>query len=403
MQRRVSRRYIVLIFALAFVIRLAYAVITPPFQAPDEYSHYSYVKFVHNFRQLPVQPNPAVRPEELEFHQPPLYYVLTAPLFPFANLIAGRPLLAMRFINILFSMLTILVVYYSASNTLPHKPFTVALICAAVALLPTYSYLSATMRNGTLAVLFASLGFYVCSKAVLDENQQRNARWSWVGALAGLAILTKLSALGFAAAAGTMVWLTSPNVRTAIQRAGWFGMGVMSTAGWWFLRNWIVYGNFLKVIESGAGYVPPPVSWSHEKHSAIVIFKTFWAVFGRINELHFADIYRFYWLFVSLAVIGIIRYVLQRRKDLRPELASFFALAIGFSLAATLYYAHHYDSDQGRYMFPALIPIATFIGLGFQTLFPERYHRWVLDTVLFGSAAINIVILARLAAVYWPV
>src|SRR3972149_4092490 len=116
MQRRISRRYIVLIFALAFVIRLAYAVVTPPFQAPDEYSHYSYVRFVHNFRHLPVQPDPAVEAEELEFHQPPLYYVLAAPLFPSTNLIAGRPLLAMRLMNILFSMLTILIVYYFASS-----------------------------------------------------------------------------------------------------------------------------------------------------------------------------------------------------------------------------------------------------------------------------------------------
>ena len=401
MQRRISRRYIILIFVLAFVIRLAYAIVTPPFQAPDEYSHYSYVKFVHNFRQLPVQPNPAVRPEELEFHQPPLYYVLAAFLFPSTDLIAGRPLLALRFMNILFSMLTILVVYWFGSSILPHKPFTVANICAAVALLPTYSYLSATMRNGTLAVLFASLGFYVCSKAVLDADQQRNARWSWVGALAGLAILSKLSALGFAAAAGIMVWATSANLKIALHRAGWFCLGVMSTAGWWFLRNWMVYGHVLKVIENGSGYVPPPLSWAHEKQSAIVIFKTFWAVFGRINELHFADIYRFYWLFVSLAVMGIVRYLLQRRHDLPASLAGFFALAIGFSLAATLYYAHNYDSDQGRYMFPVLIPISTFIGLGLQTLFPEKYHRWVLDTVLFGSAAINIVILARLANVYW--
>jgi len=34
------------------------------------------------FVTFPLQPNPAVRAEELEFHQPPLYYVLLAPLFP---------------------------------------------------------------------------------------------------------------------------------------------------------------------------------------------------------------------------------------------------------------------------------------------------------------------------------
>ncbi len=403
MSRKITRHYFFAIFVLAFVIRVAYALVTPPFQAPDEYSHYSYVRFVHDFRQLPVQPNSAVQAEELEFHQPPLYYIVAAGLFGSTNLVDGRPLLLLRSMNILVSMLTILIVYYFASNVLGQKPFTVALICAAAALLPTYSYLSATMRNGVLATFFASLGFHLCAKAVLDDEQQRDARWSWIGVVAGLAVLSKLSAIGFAGGAGFVLFLTSKDWRSVWRRAGWFSLGVLSTAGWWFARNWLLYSHWMKVIENGSGYVPPPVRWDHEKQSAITIFKTFWAVFGRINEFHYADIYRFYWWFVALALVGIIRYVLQKRHDLPRELAWFFALAIGVSLFSTFYYAHNYNSDQGRYLFPVLIPIATFIGIGISTLFPERYHRWVLDTVVFAFAAINVVVLSRLAATYWQV
>jgi hypothetical protein len=403
MTTKIRRRYIYLILALAFVIRIAYAVVTPPFQAPDEYSHYSYVRFIHESRQLPVQPSPAVRPEELEFHQPPLYYLLAAPLFGATEWIYGRQLLALRFINILFSMLTILIVYYFASNLWGHKPFTVGLICTTVALLPTYTYLSATMRNGTLAAFFASLGFYLCAKLTLNERRQRDVRWSWVGVVAGLAILSNLSALAFGGACGLMLVIAERNWRISLQRAGWFGLGFMSTAGWWFLRNWYVYGHPLKIIENGWGVVPPPVSWEHETRSAIVVFKTFWAVFGRINEFHYADIYRFYWWFFGLSLLGIIVYVLRKREELPLKLVGFFAMAIAFSLVTTLYYAHNYDSDQGRYMFPSLLPIATFIAIGLTTLFPEKYHRWVLDIVLFAFAGINVVVLARLAANYWQI
>jgi len=400
MSQCITKRYLYAILTLAFAIRIGYALVTPPFQAPDEYSHYSYVRFVHDFRYLPVQPNPAVRAEELEFHQPPLYYVLLAPLFPSTKLVESRPLLPLRFINIVFSMLTILIAYYFASMVFPNRPFVVALICAAVGLLPTYSYLSATIRNGTLATFFASLGFYLCAKAALSDEQQRHARWSWIGVVAGLAILSKLDAIGFVCAAGLMLLATSPDRRASFQRAGWFGLGVVSTAGWWFVRNWFVYGQSLKIIENGSAYTPPPLSWAHEKHSAITLFKTFWAVFGRINEYHYADINRFYWWFVGIAVLGIIHYALGRRNDLPRRLAYFFITAIGISLAATFYYAHNYDSDQGRYMFPALLPITTFIAIGLNTLCPERYHRWVLDTILFAFAGINTLVLARLASVY---
>jgi dolichyl-phosphate-mannose-protein mannosyltransferase len=402
----VSRHYVAAIFTLAFIIRVAYAIVAPPFQAPDEYSHFSYAKYVHDARRLPVQQNPAVKPEELEFHQPPLYYLLAASLIPSTSLIPSRPLLPLRFINILFSMLTVGVAYYFASSVLRWNQFSVALVCAIFALLPTYSYLSATMRNGTLATFFASLGFYLCAKAVLDEQQQRDARWASIGVVAGLAILSKLTTVGFAFATAVTVVGTASNWRVSLRRAGWFGLGVMSTAGWWFVRNALVYGRAFALVENGYDFARP-LTWANEKKSVITIFKTFWAVFGRVNEHYFPDIYRFYWWFASLAILGIVlRYALCRqgdRSDLPQKLVRFFALSIGASLLTTLYYAHNYNSDQGRYMFPVLIPITTFIVIGLNTLVPERYHRWALDAVLFGFAGINTLVLARLASTYWEI
>src|SRR5688572_21157500 len=157
MVQKDSRHYFYAILALALAIRVGYAFITPPFQAPDEYSHYSYVKFLHDSRQLPVQASPAVQPEQLEMHQPPLFYFVAATLFPYTNLIEGRPLLPIRFLNIIFSLLTVWVAYQFAKTVFPHNQFAGILICAVVAFTPTYTYISATVRNGTLATLFASL------------------------------------------------------------------------------------------------------------------------------------------------------------------------------------------------------------------------------------------------------
>jgi hypothetical protein len=259
------------------------------------------------------------------------------------------------------------------------------------------------MRNGVLATFLASLGFYLCAKVALDERQQRDARWSWVGVIAGLAILSKLDAIGFAGAAFLTIILTERSRREAVYKAGWFVLGLASTCGWWFLRNWFVYGQVLKIIENGDRYIPPPVSWSHEKHSAIVLFKTFWAVFGRTNEFYFADIYRLCWIFAGIALLGIIRWGVRRKLQLPKRLTIVFSGAIVFSLAATFYYAHNYNSDQGRYMFPMLLPITTFIAVGLSTLFPERYQRWTLDTVLLLLAGINTVAIARLASAYWHI
>src|SRR5262245_30863086 len=84
--------------------------------------------------------------------------------------------------------------------------------------------------------------------------------------------------------------------------------------------------------------------------------------------------------FAGLALLGIfVRFVFYRRADrsnVPQRIVNLFVLAIGTSLLATMYYAHNYNSDQGRYMFPVLIPITTFIVIGLNTIVPERYHRW---------------------------
>ena len=403
---RLRRRYIVAIFVLAFVIRIAYAIVAPPFQAPDEFQHFSYVKYVHDAGRLPVQHSPATDPAELEFHQPPLYYFLAAPLIPTTKLIQARPLLILRLFNVLLAMMTIAVTYYFTAHVLKWSPFSVALACGVFALLPTYSYTSATVRNGTLATLFASLGLCLSAKTLLDEKPKCDSRWVWVGAVVGLALLSKLTAIGVVFATALTVVGTSPNWQALIRRSAWFTFGVASTAGWWFVRNLMIYGRPFAIVEDGYEFLRSPMSWAHEKQSAITIFKTFWAVFGRVNEHYFTDIYRFCWWFAGLAALGIVgRYLLHGGElpDIPKKLTAFFAMAIGASIVATMYYAHNYNSDQGRYLFPVLIPITTFVTVGLNSLVHPRYRRLVVGMVLVAFASINAIVLARLAAVYWQI
>jgi hypothetical protein len=45
----------------------------------------------------------------------------------------------------------------------------------------------------------------------------------------------------------------------------------------------------------------------------------------------------------------------------------------------------------------------TFLALGLSTLSPARYHRLILDGMLFVLAGINALVLARLAHIYWQI
>jgi hypothetical protein len=400
-KKEAVRPYILAIFILAFVLRVAYAVITPPYEAPDEYSHFSYVKYIHEMGELPVQPDPAVRAEELQFHQAPLYYMLVSPLFSTTTWIEGRPVLPLRFINILFAMLTLFIAYRFSMLVFPHSPFIGAMICAVLAFTPTFAYTSSTVRNGVLATLLASWGFYLCARKGMSASVT-DRRWMWVGVISGLAILSNMTAIAFVAAAVIMVVATSRDWKGAIQRSAWFLTGIVSVSGWWFLRNKLLYGTWLKVVETGFESTHADMDFMpHVKYIVITVFKTFWAVFGRINEIYFTDLYRFYWWFAGLALLGFIRYLIMRNEEFPTHFLTAFFSAIAVSLAMTIYYAYNYDSDQGRYMFPVLIPVATVMALGFNALFPRRFRRAALSGVIIVLAGINTLVLWRLVEFYY--
>lgn len=70
------------IIVAGLVCRLVFALLTPDFQVPDEYPHFRYIQYVAENRSLPVQEHMwSDRSYDWEFCQPPLYYVLMAPLY----------------------------------------------------------------------------------------------------------------------------------------------------------------------------------------------------------------------------------------------------------------------------------------------------------------------------------
>ena len=100
---------LVLLVYLALVALFAFK--TPPWQNPDEPAHYNYVAYLATEGKLPVlqmgdydgaylerlkaekfPPALSIDPVRYEFHQPPLYYLLAAPVY----WLSGGSLLALR-------------------------------------------------------------------------------------------------------------------------------------------------------------------------------------------------------------------------------------------------------------------------------------------------------------------
>ncbi len=73
-----SLRYLLLIPCAYLVVGATYVQQTPPFETPDEYGHYAYVRYLYEERRLPPLFVSSHEWEQGQMHQPPLYYGLGA-------------------------------------------------------------------------------------------------------------------------------------------------------------------------------------------------------------------------------------------------------------------------------------------------------------------------------------
>jgi len=76
MSSRVHRLLLVLVLGVYLLLTLAYGVVTPLFETPDEHMHYFTADFIARERRLPTISDPGLMRQEAA--QPPLYYALAS-------------------------------------------------------------------------------------------------------------------------------------------------------------------------------------------------------------------------------------------------------------------------------------------------------------------------------------
>jgi 4-amino-4-deoxy-L-arabinose transferase-like glycosyltransferase len=248
--------------ALVAVLSAAcWSLVTPPFQAPDEPSHFAYVKQLAETGGLPTSSSNRLSPEEqlvlsgvhddqvrqqpqdhtiaseLEQRelglylrhaaalgtigspaagvaalQPPLYYALESLPYHAAE---GASELArlqwMRLLSALFAGLTAAFVFLFVRETLPGVPWSWTVAGLAVALAPLLGFMSGSVNPDSLLYAVSAATFYVLARAF-----RRGLTWRTAAALGvaiALGLLTKVNYVGLAP--GAMLGLAVLSVRAA--------------------------------------------------------------------------------------------------------------------------------------------------------------------------------------------
>jgi hypothetical protein len=438
------------ILLLQFAMGILYATRTPRWQAPDEPAHYNYVRGLAENGTFPVlQPGDYDQQylEELkaqkfppplsidsiryEAHQPPLYYVLAAPVYLSARALQLDDVLALRVLNVFFALWLSALAYLIFVQVFPTNALLRLAGVGIIATLPMHLAMSAAINNDTLAEIVAAVILLLALQRVRGKLADR--RFVVLGGLAyGIALLTKttlypnivLLALAEYAyrqiqfarqqprAARFSAWL--PNRSTVVASvktlAPLLGIALL-LSGAWFVRNALTYGandllgwnrhDLVVVGQPTTAQYLAQFGWRNVLFNFFATsFRSFWAQFGWMGVLVNDRIYVFLFVLTAFACCGALLWVIRlvrRRQEFAPETRWTWLLLgamLTLAVAAHVYYNLKYVQPQGRYLFPGLIPLAAFWSAGLDEMLNARYVRGVLVALYLVMLGLDYIALA---------
>ncbi len=388
-----TRWLLFLISGLYLILAWSFARQTPPWQVPDEPAHYNYIRFIATVGRLPVlrlgdydqeylsaivsrgfPPELPIDPLRYEFHQPPLYYLLAAPLF----VLFGGQLFPLRLFSALLGLLQVLLAFAAARRLFPEQPAWALGVAAIFAFLPQHVAMNSGVNNDALAEVLI-LGLWV---QLAKELRGHRPRTAWIGGLLlGAGFLTKTTvypmALVVLAAVGARIAADGAPRPEAMRRLARWLLPALLLGGLWWARNVLTYGwpDFLGLQQHDRVVIGQPrtAEWIARYGLAATLdrfrtftFQSFWGQLGWMGVVLEA---RWYLFFAWLTTLGLLGLALHLGREVRHAPlwgwpGRLLALQLLLTVAAYVGYNLSFVQHQGRYLFPALLPIALGLTVG---------------------------------------
>lgn len=413
--RVVSATVLLTLAALSASVGLLWFHTIPFHAGPDEAAHFHVVRFILEHHRLPV-----FSPDEMWLYHtevgvvesyaafPPLAYLLGAGLQMVSG---GGEFWGSRALSLISNIGTVLMTFLIGRRLFPSAPSIAGCAALVVAFLPQFTFVGAYFNSDALALFEMSVLTYLLLQL---SGHPRPFVFFLTGAAIGLLLLTKYTfyapgLVGLLAALVFVRFARAPLVSTLCLLGS-----LVLTSGWWFIRNVQLYGEPIpgqviaaaKASEGGNSLFIPA---NHGVNLLTLSFSTdFWPITLKsfIAGLGFLTVFLDPWYYALCAAAGVLAAVgLAHRLLARPVSGRALAISAGgvaliaattaSSMAISVYGEW---SAQGRYLFPALIPIVGFAVVGWHWLgaaSPRLRHAPLLLTA--GVVALNGVSLFRYA------
>lgn len=398
------------LLCVAFVaLSLAFNVTVPLYEGPDETFHFFYVKQLAGGHGLPVITDP-LNPGLLgpEAMQAPLYYLTGA-------LVAGRIDMAnaeellwynpqgnrgnparpgnknivvhtdaeawpyrntalavhvLRGLSLLAGLATVVGTFLTARRLLRDERL--ALAAAGLnAFIPQFVFSSALVSNDLMITALCVWGLYLLLRLVERPGDMRLA--AVLGGVLGLAALAKLSGVLLIALAGAalawVAWRRRDERAAALRALVLIGVLAALIAGWWYVRNLLLYGDPTgeSVWRAVTARDDKPIQWWSEFTG---LRWSFWGLFGWFSILLPEWIYRALDALTVAALAGLAWRAWRARAHgihVRWLLVVAWLVLMSISL---VHWNTVVEGFQGRLMFPAISAICVLLVTGWASIPP---------------------------------
>lgn len=212
---------------------------------PDTRGHVSYVLQVAEQWRVPLAE------EGWQMYQPPLFYFVAASLRALLTGVSDwfSSIEFLQVLNTCFGLANLVFAWMMVRTLFPQNPLARNLGFSVAAMLPMAFYMAPNVTNEVFAASMMA-GTVLASVALLFDGKAVTwGRSLLIGSLCGLSLLSKFT--GVFALASVLALLTlraaaaAPGPqRHAIVRSGMvIGGTALAIAGWFYLRNWLHYGD----------------------------------------------------------------------------------------------------------------------------------------------------------------
>jgi 4-amino-4-deoxy-L-arabinose transferase-like glycosyltransferase len=415
----------IIILAVYIIAGGLYAFLTPAWQAPDEPAHYNYVRnlvsqpgfprlvancynqtYLDQIKAQRFSPDMSINGICYEFHQPPFYYLLGMPVF----VLTGGRLPLLRFLSMaLLGGGVIVLAFFIGRTIFPNKPPIAYGTMAFVAFVPMHLAIQSSINNDTLAELILAIILFILAQRLMatPEHQPKHyVQNNWLlGIILGLGLGTKITVYIALPLIFVALWWTSSAKtqardwrKLARESATIYGVAFIIVLPW-FIRNAIVYGNvdILGLVRHNqivtgqlrtTDYIAEVGILNYLLNFVITTYHSFWGQFGWMAVPMDGRSYLMVTLLCLTASGGLIGFWWNVRSEKNTtteydastsqrHALGLMGFTILFMALGYLWYNITFLQLQGRYLFPALIPLGIFFALGLSEALSPRWMWWL--------------------------